>query len=171
MSSGMIVMKPIKPNALKSAAMQKVLKDELQKTSKDILFDFEATAWNWKHKVKFQRLMSIGPNSVDIMVATDDEIYGYVDNGTKSHTIVPKKPGGVLTFRVGGSPKTEPGKMVSGSGSLGTEWRRTKKVTKNKVRPRNFSKKIQKEWDKGKYKNRMEKAMNEAVKQSGHQFK
>jgi hypothetical protein len=167
--SGVIAFKEIKPTALKSAVMQKILEAELQRTSKDILFDFEATVWNWGHKVKFQRLVSIGPHSIDVLVATDDVIYGYVDYGTKSHTIVPRvRP--YLMFKVGGKPKTQPGVLVSGAGSPGDKWVRTKKVSRNKVRPRNFSKKLTKEWEK-KFKNRMEKAMNEAVKQSGHAFK
>jgi hypothetical protein len=167
--SSMIVTKPIKPTTLKKEAMVKAINDELQKTSKDILFDFEATAWNWKHKVKFTREVSIGPNSADILVGTDDEIYGYVDQGTKMHTIQPKKKGGYLAFKVGGSPKTMPGVMVSGAGNPGTKQVFAKKV-RNKITARRFSKTIQKEWDK-KFKNRMEKAMNEAVKASGHEMK
>jgi hypothetical protein len=161
-------MKPIKPSALKSAAMLKALNDELKRTASEILFDYEVTAWNWQHKVKFKKVISIGPNSTDILVGTDDPIYGYVDLGTKKHTIQAKK-GKMLAFRVGGSPKTQPGVMVSGSGSSGKELIFAKKV-KVKTRARNFSKNIKKSWDK-KFKNRMQKAMNQAVKDSGHEYK
>jgi hypothetical protein len=166
----MIVTKPIKPTALKKEAMVKAINDELQKTSKDILFDFEATAWNWKHKVKFTREVSVGPNSADILVGTDDEIYGYVDQGTKAH-VVEAKHAKMLHYWVGGTPKTQPGVMVSGAGSPGNKEifiRKNKKSTKTITRK--FTKTIQKEW-KPKFKSRMEKAMHEAVVASGHEMK
>ena len=171
MSPSMIVTKPIKPQALKQATMMLMIRNELQRISKDILFDFESTTVYWNHKVKFQRIVDtdFASGSVSILVGTDDEIYGYVDQGTKMHTIQPKKKGGLLAFKVGGSPKTQPGVMVSGQGQPGTQQVFAKKV-RNKIRARKFSKTIQKEWTP-KFKHRMEKAMNEAVKASGHQVK
>jgi hypothetical protein len=169
MSSNIVVTKPIKPTAFQHEKMNLVLKRAMEQTAKDILFDYEATAWNWKHKVKFKKVLAVGPNSLDVLVGTDDEIYGYVDQGTHIHDIVPKRKGGYLAFKVGGSPKTQPGVMVSGSGQPGTVQVFAKKV-RVKTRARRFSKTIQKEWDK-KFKNRMEKAMNEAVKVSGHAYK
>jgi hypothetical protein len=85
------------------------------------------------------------------------------------HTIVPKKKGGFLVFNVGGSPKTMPGVMVSGAGQSGDKKVFAKKV-RVKTKARKFTKTIQKEWTK-KFKNRMEKAMNVAVKASGHEMK
>lgn len=158
----MILFKEIKPKRLQDKAMNAALKRELEAISKDILFDFEATTWSWKHKVKFQRLVSVGPNSTDILVGTDDEIYGYVDQGTKRHFVAPKVAP-ALAWRTGYQSKTVVGKMVAREGgSFGGFAFDAKGHYVSGIKARRFTKQIQKSWEK-KFKSRMERAMKEAA--------
>lgn len=162
-----ILFKEIKPGKLQEKKMQDVLKRELTTISKDMLFDFEVTTYTWTKKPKFQRLVSVGPNSVDILVGTDDEIYKYVDEGTKRHFIAPKNAP-ALAWRVGYRPKTVAGKMIAqAGGAFGNFAYNSKGHWVKGIKARKFTKTIQKSWEK-KFKTRMEKAMKVAAQVSGN---
>jgi len=166
MSPSVILTKAITPNKLNDKAMNAIFTAYLEQVASEILFSYEATTWSWKRKVKFVKEISVGPNSVDVLVGTDDQIYGYVDEGTKKHAIVPKKAK-MLAFKTGGAPKTMPGIMVATKGAQGVNQVFAKKVMHPGTKARKFSKTIQKEWNV-KFKRRMEKAVKEATKASGH---
>lgn len=162
----MILTKAIKPKRINEKAMYDILNRELESISKDILFDFEVTAYTWNHKPEFTRLVSIGPSSVDILVGTDDEIYKYIDEGTKKHFVGPKKKG-VLAWRTNYVPKTSPGSMIAtGGGASGPFAFDSKGHMVSGIKARKFTKTIQKSWEK-KFKSRMEKAMKEAAQSTG----
>ena len=96
------------------------LQRELESYAKDVKLDFDATTATWDHKVKFETDVLVLPDIVSVKVWTEDEIYGYVDQGTKPHVIKPKnKPR--LAFMVGGTPKTSPGVDTAGPGLPGTD--------------------------------------------------
>src|SRR4030042_951153 len=111
----MIVTKAIKPARLQVEAMRAALEAKADEVSKDILLEFEITTATWEHQVKFEREISVGPNSIDVLVGTDDEIYGYVNGGTRAHVILPKGDY-PLKFQAGYSAKTTPGLISSKSG-------------------------------------------------------
>lgn len=164
-----ILFKEIKPNRLQDKKMNATLKRELDTISKDILFDFEVTTYTWNKRPKFQRLVSVGPNSVDILVGTDDEIYKYVDEGTKRHFVAPKNAP-ALAWQTGYKPKTVSGKMIAqAGGAFGPYAFDAKGHFVSGIKARKFTKTIQKMWDK-KFKTRMEKAMKEAAQVSGNFF-
>ena len=163
----MILVKPIHPAKLNEHAIRAALETELEAVSKDILLDFELTTATWDHKVKFERQVSVGPKSVDILVGTDDEIYGYVNNGTRPHVILPKTPHGVLAFPSKHKAKTQPGKETAGAGGSSGPTVFAKGVLHPGTKARKFDRTIAKKW-KPRFQKRMEAAMSRAAKVSGH---
>jgi len=82
--------KVIKPNKLNKAAMRRELLSAMREAAKEIEGDFKKTTRTWKKKPKFVKEMDLsGPGPV-VLVGTDNEIYKYVDEGTKPHAI-PKR--------------------------------------------------------------------------------
>lgn len=82
------------------------------------------------------------------VVSTDDEVYGFLDDGTPAHDIAPK-PGGMLVFGTGGSPKTSPGVIGSKRGGRGGAMVHTRKVVHHPgTQPRKFSTVIARKWDR-----------------------
>lgn len=148
------------------AALNKAADD----SANDILLDFELTTATWNHQPKFEKLVQVGPDEIAVLVGTDDEIYGYVDKGTKPHIIAPKKPGGVLAFPSGYTAKTRPNVASSSNGGSGGDTVFAAYVLHPGTEARNFDKVIQKDWEK-KFKRRMEQAMSEAASASGHEVK
>lgn len=157
--------KAIKPKALKAQAMRLELLNELRKVGGEVKKDFEATTSTWENKPKFEQIISLS-GGAGVLVGTDDEIYRYVDEGTKPHDIFPKS-GKVLSFKTGHKAKTQPGVIGSGSGgSSGSQIFRPY-VRHPGTKPRGFAKAIEKKWHR-KYPDRMEKAMHRAREKSGH---
>lgn len=77
--------------------------------------DFKVTVQTWTHQPDFQ---VSAPDAASRVVGTDDQIYRYVNDGTKPHLIVAH--GTALAF--GGSgfrPKSRPGSIRSNAGSTG----------------------------------------------------
>lgn len=164
-----VLFKEIKPARLQEKKMNNILKRELESISKDMLFDFEVTTYTWKKRPKFQKLFSVGPNSVDILVGTDDEIYKYIDEGTKAHFVAPKNAP-ALAWQTGYKPKTVVGKMIAQpGGAFGAYAFDARGHMVSGIKARKFTKTIQKSWEK-KFKTRMEKAMKEAAKESDNFF-
>jgi len=164
-----IYTKPIKPGKFNDKVFYREFEIAAKQTGKDIKKDFEKTVKTWDRKVKFEMLVSIGPNSIDVLVGTDDEIYQYVDFGTKEHIIMPKKPGGVLAFKSKYKPKTIPNLIGSRSGGSSGDTVFAKWVIHPGTQARNFSKVIAKKWERI-YKRRIEKALSIANKKSGHAY-
>jgi hypothetical protein len=101
-----------------------------------------------------------------VLVGTDDEIYGYVNEGTKPHTIWAKNAR-TLAFPSAYTPKTRPGHMTAGSGGASGPTVFAAEVHHPGTEARNFDKAIQKEW-KPKFKRLMEQAMKTGATASGH---
>ena len=171
----MILVKPINPGKFNDKAMKAIITAEVQSISKDILLDFELTTATWEHQVKFERLVEVGPDKVEILVGTDDEIYKYVDEGTKPHDIPKYKPGNrLLAFPSGYKAKTFPGKLSSQKGgSFGPMVFAMASIDKPIKHPgtkaRNFDKNLKKLWSP-KMKRRMEAAMRKANLASGYAY-
>jgi hypothetical protein len=138
------------------------IQKELKQYAKDVKLDFDATVATWNHKVTFQTDVSVLPDIVSIKVWTEDEIYGYVDQGTKERDIYPKdRVNGRLAFMVGGKPKTQPGMDTAGPGAKGTKLIVLPPgvpVKKHAIKARNFTKEIRKHHQYDFYK-RIDKAI------------
>jgi hypothetical protein len=164
--AGALILKQIHPDKLKDVEMYAALYEMADQIAKEMEFDFVITTGTWTHQVKFERLVQVGPKSIEIFVGTDDPIYGYVDEGTKPHVILPRGKN-VLAFPEGFVPKSQPNVISSFKGGHFGKTIFSKGVIHPGTKPRNFSKEIQKKW-KNKIRGNVEKAMRKAAERSGH---
>jgi len=109
-----------------------------------VLADFEKTTAGWQHPVTF----AITTEGADRTISTSDEIWGYVDAGTRPHVIVAKRAR-VLRFATGGRPKTQPGRITSGTGAKGSAVVFRPRVNHPGTKARLFSQQIAKLWRRG----------------------
>jgi hypothetical protein len=92
------------------------VQDGINRTMRDIQADLERSVATWEHDVDFDVSIQRQGKTVTTSIGTDDEIFGYVDQGTKPHIITPKRPGYPLRFREGYKSKTIPGRIWSRPG-------------------------------------------------------
>ena len=170
-----ILTKQIKPKRLNDKAFIEEFEKAAKAIAKEMKKEFEITTIGWKTDVKFEELISLGPTSIDILVATDNEIYGYVNNGTVPHVIAAKK-GKTLAFRWGGPgsyrAKTARGKQVHNpaGGQTSGNMIFPKAVQHPGTKAREFDKLIKKMFEK-KFTRAMELALKKGVARSGHAIK
>lgn len=109
-------------------------------TVDDIHADYAKTVKTWKHKPTFYATR----RGTTWYIGTKDEIYGYVELGTRPHIIAPRNPGGRLHFfRNGFKPKTRPNYIDSYAGMAATKGETYAKIVHHPgTEARNFSKKI-----------------------------
>lgn len=140
-------LKPIQPKGL--AAQFKAAPDAVQRGMREAAeaakADFEQTVATWKHQPSF----TIQPDgAAGFMVGTDDEIYRYVDEGTKPHVIVVKRAR-FLRFAPGGQPKTSPGRLTSAPGAAGNGAVFRKRVNHPGTKARLFTQQLAQRWQRG----------------------
>lgn len=170
--AGAIVGKVIKPARLKEDALRLQLLNAMRKAGTQIKHDFQATTETWKHKVKFEQVISLTLPGPFVIIETDDEIYGYVNDGTEPHEIwagayTGKSDKTVLAFSSQFVPKTQPGIIGSNPGFVGERDTFVPMVNHPGTEACNFDKIIQKDWEP-KFKRLMEGAMRDAARASGH---
>lgn len=95
--------------------------------------------WEEEHQPKFQTQSKIENGDWVVYYFTEDTPYVWVDNGTDGPYKIRPKNSSFLHFKVGGSPKTQPGKMMATQGRPGTEWRTALEVEHPGITPRDFS--------------------------------
>jgi hypothetical protein len=170
-----IVVKTIKASKLNNQIFIDEFKKGMDATADEMLKEFKKTTKTWQHKVDFETIKDTTGGSMAVLVGTDDEIYGYVEQGTKPHKI-PKTPnpakrlafvwGGKGSYRPATSPKWIGSRNASVSGTL----RRPLQVDHPGTQAREFSAVIEK-WEKPRYIRRMEQHLKIASKKSGHEVK
>ena len=104
-----------------TANMGREIKAALDDLGKQIKKTFEGTTATWETDVKFDVDVTMNNSKAEIVVSTDNEIYGYVNEGTKPHIIRPKRARR-LAFRTGYRPKTRPKSITSGPGGASGPW-------------------------------------------------
>lgn len=166
------LLKTIKPKRLNEQAMKDALYNAIRRVRTKVLKDYEGTVATWEHKPKFIAETSLAIAGPRLEVYTTDEIYRYVDEGTKPHEIwagayTGKSDKKSLAFASAFSPKTKPNNLKSGAGSKGTVDTFTPFVNHPGTAARNFSEMIAKKNAKL-FRTEMEKGMKDAAKASGH---
>lgn len=99
---------------------------------------FKKTYAYWKDKPGFQTTQTTGQDWI-VEYKTQDTPYVFVDDGTEPHPIQSKTPGGFLSFKTGGTPRTRKGSLQSTRGNLGDTWVRKQQVQHPGIEPRDFS--------------------------------
>ena len=87
----MITFRAIRPKMFNLKALEKEIGNAQKEWMVKVVKEYQGTTKHWKHRVPFRGRMSEVGVTTKIEVGTDDEIYGYVDKGTKPHIIRPKK--------------------------------------------------------------------------------
>lgn len=164
-----VQIKTIKPQRFKDEAFYNAILKAAQEAANAMQADFEKTTETWEHEVKFEQVISVDPD-VEVLVGTDDEIYGYVNDGTKPHPIFAKRAK-ALRFQWGGKgsyrPKTTPKIIGSKPGGPTGPIVHRPYVQHPGTKARKFDITIERKW-RAPFKRRMEKAMSDAGKASGH---
>ena len=123
--------------------------------------DFIKTVRKWKMRPTWIRKVDHSDAAITVEVYTENEIYGYVDKGTKKHIIVPRNKT-VLKFR-GGS--------YSGRGRpKKSDYVYTKLVHHPGFKGYKHSETIAKKWQPL-IRTRFDAAIKQAAKSSGHSYK
>jgi len=162
--------RPIKAKPFKADAFKRVMRPKAQKIKNGIKADFNRGTSSWEHKVKWRATVSFAANGgFTIIVDTDDEIYGYVHDGTPPHEIAPVNSP-YLIYLEGYNTKTEPGIIDSRSGgAYGDEIRNPYPVQHPGTEGRFFNILVKELWELPFY-DELRQAMDEAIRQSGHEF-
>lgn len=131
-------------NAIPVKALRTALDDALSQGSADASAKLTRPTGSWRHKAAMQTDVR-GDTAT---AGTDDEIYGYVSEGTRPHTIVAKNAK-VLAFGPS-APKTQVGSLGSSSGSRGAVSVFRKRVRHPGTKARKFDetagKELEREW-------------------------
>jgi len=134
-------LKPIKPKGklFDLPKIEQAVKEAMQEVAEDAKADYERTVSSWNHKPTFE----ITPTKDGAIVGTEDQIYEYVDEGTRPHTIQIKNAR-VLRFRGGYRAKTRPGVIGSGSGGASGDFVYTNKPIQHPgTKARRFTQMVQ----------------------------
>ncbi len=160
--------KQIKPKRFQGSKAVNILLGATRKAGNDIRKDFEETTKTWSKKPEFQMVYAVRPNGPEVLVGTDNEIYGYVNEGTKPHPIFPVRAK-ALRFQTGYVAKTVPGQLFSRAGGASGDVVHRAYVMHPGTEARNFDDIIQKAWA-SKFKTRIEQAMREAAEATDHKI-
>lgn len=155
-----IKLTPIRPKVFPGLAskVEAAIKAASQRAAAELVADHEKTVSTWSRKPRF----TVKVSAREIEVRTDDEIWGYVDRGTKPHVIRPKRAR-MLRFQGGYAAKTRPGSIIAGNGGASGPVVWAKEVQHPGTKARGFSRRLRAKW-KEKYPRDMQKAIAEAVR-------
>ena len=167
-----VAWKVIMPPKLNEKEMRDELSRGMKKTQDTMLKLYKRTTKTWKHKPEFMATQKDGAAEKSVTVETDDEIYGYVDQGTKPHAIFAgiytgKSNKKALAFPGTFTAKTVPGVIDARSGSSGGGTILRPYVQHPGTAPRNFSKIIGEEMQK-QFEDIMGEALSMAAVKSYH---
>lgn len=142
--------------------LPQVKNETLMAVAEEAKADFEKTVETWNTKPEF----TIEERPRSLAVVTDDEIYHFVDGGTKPHKI-PVGEAGFLAFRGGYQAKTSPRVIQSRQGGAsGGYVYTTKTIDHPGTEAREFTKTIHDKWER-ELPGRMRQALNEGIEAVG----
>jgi hypothetical protein len=123
--------------------LERVIENALSAAALGAKADFGVTTQTWQHRPRFTIVRKTGER----IVSTNDEVYGYVDHGTRAHVIRARgnKP---LSFKTGYRAKTSPGRIASSSGSASGSNVFARAVNHPGTKARKFSETIARKWRK-----------------------
>ena len=130
---------PIKASPFKIKGFVKDIRKTLRaegKIDKRMLHETTAT---WRGtKPRFKVIEKVSPQELSVEVIPSGagaQKWWWLEKGTKGRWIRPKRAGGRLIYKVGGRPKTKVGKLKSGRGARGKEFRSSRAVW-HSIKPR-----------------------------------
>lgn len=168
----MITIKAIRPKRFQNETFKQYAYEMARETADEVKKDYQATTKTWDHKPDFERTYSVDIKAMEIFVGTDDQIYAYVNYGTRPHDIwagyyTGKSNKKTLAFPSSFTPKTRPNVIGSSRGSKGGETVFTPYVHHPGTKARNFDKVILKKWSP-RFKKRALQLLRDFARASGH---
>ena len=127
--------------------MRTIMHRALRDVGRSAERDYGKATRTWRHKPDVQVEVNTRGNRAEVMVGTDDKVFGWVDRGTKPHYIFPRKAK-ALRFWSKSRPKTQPGQLSSGSGGKGGKLLYRAWVRHPGTKPRRFTEQIQRRINK-----------------------
>jgi len=161
-----VLWKAIKPKRFKAEAIRQAIEYEAKFIADEVYTDFLLTVSKWSRQPKFDKLVQVGPESVEILVGTDNVIYRYVSEGTRPHVIKPTGPW-PLRFKGTYKAKTIPGLITSRDGGASGGEVFAMQVYHPGTEARKFEETIGKKWQP-RFKKRMVAALKKGAKATGH---
>lgn len=142
---GLFTVKAIIPSDVFADAKKigRAVETTFNNAARGVKADFDVTTQTWAKRPAFT-ITQDGPGSRT--VSTEDEIYGYVNDGTPPHLISANKAP-MLRWRTPFRAKTRPRWIGSNKGSLGNQYRRALVVHHPGTQAREFDEVIWKKWD------------------------
>lgn len=108
--------KPKNLELISSDKMRRAVIGVLVDTQREGLIEYRKTVATWDSKPKFRgETPRITGAHIELRFGTDNEIYAYVDFGTRPHLILPRRAP-ALAFQSGYTPKTARGVIGSTRG-------------------------------------------------------
>lgn len=138
------IIKP-KGSVFKPQQLERAIQNTLTGVAKDIKVDFGVVTQTWQHKPNF---VIDSPSQYERTIATDDEIFGMLDAGTRPHQIRPKSARGILRFTTPFQSKTLPNQIMSRAGSKGSNQVVARVVQHPGTAARNWNKVVAEKWRK-----------------------
>lgn len=134
-------MKAILPKIPKFARTTEALKKGRERVAKEIIADLEKTVATWEHKPRFSATIYPRAGGWVLQFSVSDQVWKWVDEGTKPHIIRPKGPW-PLAFPSAFGPKTKPRVFSSGPGFSGGPTVYAQEVHHPGTEPREFIKEL-----------------------------
>jgi hypothetical protein len=151
---------------MRVAAHNEVAK-ELRTIGIDLRAEFKDVVNDWTHRPDFEAKTTMQPHALTLNMKVRGQhkkIWGYVNDGTRPHIIMPKKPGGRLVFQLGYSPRTTPTAQAHvGTGQASGGWRKAQMVFHPGTEPRDFTITILDDF-KPEFRRRIENAFRRATR-------
>ena len=115
-----------------------------EKLGDEALKLYRSTTKTWSHSVVFEKIVNVQGSTVEVLVGTDDFIYGIVNDGAR----IPAIEGKLMVFQANYAAKTTPGSLQSRRGGASGPLVFTRRVRARTIRARNFTEKIKELIDK-----------------------
>lgn len=157
-------------------AIRLELLNALRAEGRQIRRELKKTTATWSHKVTFEMKVSLRRTSGEgyVKVWTTDEIFGYVNDGTRPHMMGPIRPVKKKALRIptgGTRPKTRPGKLASYKGGARGPYvfaKSTKRFMHPGGKARDFTGTIKKRMEKTRrFQKRLDDAVSRGLAKSG----
>ena len=173
----MFLVKQIKPKRFKDKEFNRIFRNRLKRVGRELIrIDFEPTVRTWDHDVKFKMRTHLTERtpSPSVEIYTDDEVWNWLDQGTKPHEIwagayTGKSKKKTLAFPTAFAPKTQPRMLASMPGQSGGPMAFTPYVEHPGTTAREWTKtsaKVRKPW----FKKQMQEGLHEANVAGGHKI-
>ena len=163
MAKSLVEIKPIIPKKYKALDLTAITRRIVAEEAVEVRTDYEKTIKTWKHKPIF--VIQWNKDRTSAIVGTDNQVYEWVDEGTKPHIIRPKG-NYPLRFNVPFKAKTRVMSINSYSGSNGTTLVAAREVRHPGTKARKFTPVILRA-HKRMFAKRMQQEITRMAKQSG----